>query len=522
MTTQDYSAYQIESSLPRVWEEEHSFNDLLYEWMERAPWLALSCAAHMLAFFVLTAFPWDAFQKPEPPSFFAHTPPPIEDLFEEPMDEVIPEEPEPIDTEEVIEDPVLNDIPTDVVSDSPDLSADPFFKEASSPFDNSDSNNDVIGIGGPGGEFGMGGPGGKDFGGGGDGPKLQVALRDALDWLKCHQSPDGSWEADGFTENCGSIGSTICEGTGHSQHDAGVTGLALLTFLAAGNTTSQGAYSAQVGQGVKWLRQVQDPDTGLIGEKSSHEFLYNHAIATLALCEAYYKTKTPMLKITCQKAVNYIQRARNPYGAWRYDEPPMGANDTSVTGWMVFALKAAEDAELNVDQGAFDGAMSWLEEVTDPASGRVGYSEFGNRSSRITGVNDHFPAEKGEAMTAVGLLCRIFMGQSDTKEFPILKKHSDLMARTLPEWDPDGFGNDMYYWYYGTYAMFQMGGSPWKKWESALKDTALENQRKDGDAAGSWDPNGPWGFAGGRVYSTAMMALCIEVYFRYPNITGAR
>ncbi|MDE0895079.1 MAG: hypothetical protein OSB10_00675, partial [Planctomycetota bacterium] len=59
-------------------------------------------------------------------------------------------------------------------------------------------------------------------------------------------------------------------------------------------------------------------------------------------------------------------------------------------------------------------------------------------------------------------------------------------------------------------------------WEAALQETLLKNQREDGDEKGSWDPNGPWGFAGGRVYSTAMMALCIEVYFRYPNITGAR
>ena len=25
----------------------------------------------------------------------------------------------------------------------------------------------------------------------------------------------------------------------------------------------------------------------------------------------------------------------------------------------------------------------------------------------------------------------------------------------------------------------------------------------------------PWGHAGGRVYSTALMTLCLEVYFRY-------
>ncbi|MFP6612556.1 MAG: hypothetical protein VB835_09625 [Pirellulales bacterium] len=34
--------------------------------------------------------------------------------------------------------------------------------------------------------------------------------------------------------------------------------------------------------------------------------------------------------------------------------------------------------------------------------------------------------------------------------------------------------------------------------------------------AGSWDPkNAHWGGKGGRVYATALGALCLEVYYRY-------
>jgi hypothetical protein len=32
---------------------------------------------------------------------------------------------------------------------------------------------------------------------------------------------------------------------------------------------------------------------------------------------------------------------------------------------------------------------------------------------------------------------------------------------------------------------------------------------------GSWDPDPLWGGYGGRVYSTAVGALCLEVYYRY-------
>ena len=42
----------VVSTLPKPWEEETSFHDVLYDWMGRAPWLAISCAAHLLAYFL--------------------------------------------------------------------------------------------------------------------------------------------------------------------------------------------------------------------------------------------------------------------------------------------------------------------------------------------------------------------------------------------------------------------------------------------------------------------------------------
>ena len=57
----DYSDIHIETTLPKPWEEEHTFNDILYDWMSRAPWLAISFAAHLLAYFILASIPWRAF-----------------------------------------------------------------------------------------------------------------------------------------------------------------------------------------------------------------------------------------------------------------------------------------------------------------------------------------------------------------------------------------------------------------------------------------------------------------------------
>jgi hypothetical protein len=74
---------------------------------------------------------------------------------------------------------------------------------------------------------------------------------------------------------------------------------------------------------------------------------------------------------------------------------------------------------------------------------------------------------------------------------------------------------NLYYWYYGTLAMYQLQGDHWELWNKALQKSLLRTQRSDGDLAGSWDPDPVWGAYGGRVYATAMSALCLEVYYRY-------
>ena len=264
--------------------------------------------------------------------------------------------------------------------------------------------------------------------------------------------------------------------------------------------------------GGDWLLGRQDQRTGLIGKKLGHTYLYSHAIASKALCELYSLTGLERYKEPAQKAVDFISEARNPQMAWRYEATPNGDNDTSVTGWMILAVKTAEDAGLQIDSSSYEGAGAWLDEATETATGRVGYNDEGTASVRYVDLNDHFPTDRTECMTAVGLLSRFFLGQ-DPAETPIMVKHADLLLKALPEWDPDGLSNDMCYWYYGSYSMFQMGGRHWEGWNKAMKKAVLDSQQKDGSSKGSWNPDGPWGFAGGRVYSTAIACLCLSVYY---------
>jgi len=365
---------------------------------------------------------------------------------------------------------------------------------------------------------GKGGGGLGQGGGGGQGGAARAAVLDALVWLKRHQSAEGFWDSDAFNNLCDK---GQCSGIGSAAHDVGLTGLALLAYLGAGETHVEGSFKKTVKDGLQWLISVQD-DEGCFGERIGQHFMYNHACAALAMAEAYGMTQAKPFREPAQKAVNFILKSQNPYAAWRYASPGDGDNDTSVTGWMVMVLKSAKLGGLTIDDEAINNALGWVDQMTNPATGRTGYTDMGGFSSRLSTVMAQFPPENSESMTAVGVLTRIFGGRTGGDD-PMIDKGADLMAANLPRWSAETGHIDFYYWYYGTLAMFQVGGPRWDRWNEAIKTAILDHQRKNKDECefGSWDPQDPWASAGGRIYSTAVNCLSMEVYYRYPRVFGA-
>jgi hypothetical protein len=86
---------------------------------------------------------------------------------------------------------------------------------------------------------------------------------------------------------------------------------------------------------------------------------------------------------------------------------------------------------------------------------------------------------------------------------------------------PDPSQLNFYYWYYATLALHHQqntndaAAQAWQAWNSALTTVLLDTQVASGPDAGSWHPNTVWGGYGGRVYTTAVAALSLEVYYRY-------
>ncbi len=265
-------------------------------------------------------------------------------------------------------------------------------------------------------------------------------------------------------------------------------------------------------RGLSYLLGVQDPATGCFGVPNSHRaFLYDHVIATLAVVEAYDRWKDPRLKRPAQEALAFAQACRNEGGGWRYSYPPDGSSDASVTTWMLLALKSGESCGLEVDPRATRDGLLLLEQLTDAETWRTGYASRGGFSARYPGCNERSLAAATEAMTASALLARLVAGR-ESREGAAVQGASGVLGRSPPAWEEESGRIDYYYWYVGTLAMYELGGSSWPSWRAALVDAAVPTQRLDGDERGSWDPQfDPWGHIGGRIYSTALVTMCLQL-----------
>ncbi len=85
---------------------------------------------------------------------------------------------------------------------------------------------------------------------------------------------------------------------------------------------------------------------------------------------------------------------------------------------------------------------------------------------------------------------------------------------------PEAKIHNVYYWYYATQVLHNYGGSPWDAWNRPLRKLLIATQTRSNTCAnGSWDPDEPakdqWGFQGGRLMTTALSCLTLEIYYRY-------
>ena len=330
-------------------------------------------------------------------------------------------------------------------------------------------------------------------------PESEKAVQIALHWLANNQADDGRWDPNEH----GAGRELIVQGRNRlnagSKADSGITGLALLAFLAGGHTHQNGPYAENMRRGLEYLLRIQAADGNLGGNGQAFEFMYCHAMAACALSEAYGMTHDPRLEKPVRRAIGYTIAAQDSRGGgWRYR--PGDPGDTSQLGWQLMALKSAELAGIPMPPSTRSGIIRFLRSVSSGKQGGLASYRPGEAPSR--------------SMSAEALVCWQFLGLP--REHPACNETGDFLLTELPG---SGMAND-YYWYYATIAMYQLQGDYWQRWNEALQTTLLGRQVKDGPLAGSWNTDTLWGGYGGRVYTTAIATLALEVYYRFLPLYG--
>jgi Prenyltransferase and squalene oxidase repeat len=316
---------------------------------------------------------------------------------------------------------------------------------------------------------------------------VEMSVNKALEWLKNNQEADGSW------------------GPGNKE---AMTGLAVLTFLANGETPSSEKYGATVEKGIKFLVSLQEKNGGgkfsgwTPGGEGGQPNSYAHGIATYAVSEAYGLTRIPSLKKVMEDAVAVILSGQQPGGSWDYGFRKTARRDASVAGWQIQALKAALIAGATNPgiKEAIHLAVEDLKKHQHAESGMFAYSAPDRGKLSITGVS---------------VLCLEMAGEgkdSSTKRGLQALKEADIDWQKPMEWP-------MYSWYYITQAKFHAGGGDWDLWNQKFAREIIRNQNDDG----SWttagknmdEKNHGNELSYGNVYSTTLAALTLQVYYRF-------
>jgi hypothetical protein len=297
-----------------------------------------------------------------------------------------------------------------------------------------------------------------------------------LQFLVANQDPEGCWPSN--------------------HRGAGISGMALMCFLASGEDPNYGLYAGNIRRCIRYIIQQQDKESGYFGVS-----MYHHGFAMLGLSEAYGvvddrnlwsdspsgpgMTIGQSLELAVRSAVT--SQKSNPFGAWRYS-PNGNDADTSVAGSVLMGLLAARNAGIEVPDEAIDRAIGYFVGMTAD-SGQVAYS------GGVGGFSESL------ARISIGALVYAIARRKDLPQFQQTLQY----LKDKSQGGSSGHGGIEYQSYYEAQALFQGDLEAWQKWNKQL----IARLKSEQNASGAFDgTQGPY-------VATTLSLLSLAVNYRF-------
>jgi hypothetical protein len=354
-------------------------------------------------------------------------------------------------------------------------------------------------------------------------PESEHAAEFGLEWLVRHQSADGSWSSSclapaGSNPHARCDPRAACPGAG-KRVEMAHTGLAVLALQAGGHYDTNGnSYSENVAKGLRWMIAHQGEDGALIGSLNADkrlfpDYMYEHGIATFALAEAYAlavasgRPPGEGYAKAAEAAVRFIQQQQHADGGWRYTADKTLPSDTSISSWQVLALWTAREAGIQVDEACLAKAVAFYQRCETGQDGRTAYL-----AGRGVGT---------DATTGAGMCVHLFLQRQP--DSPLVQAAAPYLAsfaeKTWGGTESRPKYHDFYLWHHCSLPLARAHGPAWDRWNRPVRETLIELQQTEGCTRGSWDPEtsvyGRGAGGAGRIYTTALAILTLEVYYRF-------
>ena len=314
--------------------------------------------------------------------------------------------------------------------------------------------------------------------------ETEEAIRKGLVFLSNVQNKGGYWGGGaGFGES----------------YAAAMTGLAGVALLSSGNTPTRGPYSQNIRNAIYWALAQQNAAGVICSRAEESRSMYGHGFCTLFLAESLGMAGNKKLELrirtALQKAIKLTEGSQSPLGGWIYT-PTGAADEGSVTVTQVQALRACENAGVQVNRAVIDKSFEYLKKAKCPDGG-IAY-----QASPTGGA----AGGSRPAITAAALTCLYSAARYDD---PLTKATFEYCQKNYNTMLGGGAGSGGHFYYTHLYlaeAFYQHGGPLWKDYFPKIRDWLIKNQQKDG----GWQGDGV-----GTVYGTSIALVILQLPYGY-------